>query len=73
MRDTFILNSIFSKALAIALKTCLTIRGIMPDLSFMTSPMSPSIVWVLPEAVCPYAKMVPLNPSTMLSMMEEAE
>lgn len=26
-------------------------------------PMTPSIVWVLPEDVCPYAKMVPLYPA----------
>jgi len=63
----------FSMALAIDLKTCLTILGMIPDCTERTSPISPSMVWVFPEAVWPYAKMVPLKPSIMLSMMVPAE
>ena len=32
----------------------------------------PYMVWVLPELVCPYAKMVALNPATVLSIMVAA-
>ncbi len=54
----------------------------LPLPSPFPSLLSPSIVWVLPAAVWPYAKTVPLYPSTMdrttsrtaaLKMSEEVE
>ena len=36
------------------------------------SELDPYMVWVLRELVCPYAKMVALNPATVLSIMVAA-
>lgn len=71
-RETFILNSIFSVVDLIALNTCPTILGMIPDSAVIYSPTSPSIVCVLPEAVCPYANIVPLKPSMTLSTIDAA-
>ena len=44
---------------------CLIILGMIPCPSAISPP--PTIVYVFPEPVCPYAKIVPLNPSIALS------
>lgn len=62
----------FSVLELIALNTWLIILGMTPDSAVILSPTSPSIVWVFPEDVCPYANIVPLNPSMTLSTIEEA-
>lgn len=71
-KDTFIRNSMFSVLELIARKTWRTILGMIPDSDVIYSPTSPSIVWVLPDAVWPYANMVPLKPSITLSTIDEA-
>ena len=35
----------------------------------MSSILGPYIVWVFPDEVCPYAKIVPLKPSKTESMI----
>jgi len=70
--ETLILNSVFYVLEVIALKTCLTILGIIPDSTDIYWPTWPYIVWVFPEDVWPYANIVPLNPSITLSTIEAA-
>lgn len=53
-------------------KTCLKALGIIPIKAGLSSLNFPSIVYVLPVPVWPYAKIVPLKPSRTLSTIGKA-
>lgn len=53
---------ITSELFSIYSNTVLTILGITPYTSW-SSMSGPTIVWVLPDEVWPYARTVPLKPS----------